>query len=242
MKREAASRAQQLWLANVAARRAEWLDKLEADAAAWIPEDRIDELINEDTFAMKYPWQYEEFFANAASKRLASETRKRMHVHQLTAAAAAGPGPDAFEDGYPSDWEEETAVQAVAAAEAAEEGELDDMTAASFAHDIPASSGGTPSGLGLQLEELYYGKPAEQLRSEAHAAMAGFMEGTASAGASAAGTGVGLEDSLDAVLALMQEDGEGTSAESSTPVDEDWTSEALGGDDPAWGGAFGKGK
>ena len=103
MKQEAASRSQDLWLANVAARRSEWLDALEAEAADWISEDRIEELICEDTFAMKYPWQYEEYFANAAAKRLAAETRKRMHVHQLTAAAAAGPEVGGFVDGYPSD-------------------------------------------------------------------------------------------------------------------------------------------
>jgi len=234
---QASARTQQLWEVQVSSRRAAWLDALEEDSAAWIPEDRIDELICEATFAEKYPWQYKEFFENAAAKRLDSETRRRMHVHQLTSPAVAD--AQGFVDAFPEDWQQEFDAEGAADRAAGA------MARDSLSSDLPVSAGGAlDEEAGLRLEELYFGKSAQALKAEADAAMNEFLAPTAAAAGSVAASDAAA-DELDDVLAMLQagQEAGGPSsvaggAGSGASVDTDWTTDVVDDDDDVWADAF----
>ena len=234
---QASARTQQLWEAQVSSRRAAWLDALEEDSAEWIPEDRIDELICEATFAEKYPWQYKSFFENAAAKRLDSETRRRMHVHQLTSPAVAD--AQGFVDAFPEDWQQEFDAEGAADRAAGA------MAREALSSDLPVSAGGVvDADAGLRLEELYFGKSAAELKAEADAAMNEFLAPTAAAAGAVAASDAAA-DELDDVLAMLQA-GQETSASgvaaggagASSSVDTDWTTEVADEDDDVWADAF----
>eukprot|EP01138_Halocafeteria_seosinensis_P006279 gb/GECG01006420.1/.p1 GENE.gb/GECG01006420.1/~~gb/GECG01006420.1/.p1 ORF type:complete len:322 (+),score=52.13 gb/GECG01006420.1/:1-966(+) len=137
-KKEAARRNQALWLAQVNERRQEWLDELEEDSKNWVTEDKIDTMITEELFQTKYPWQYEAYFENKAKKLLADE--------QAYAKRGKGPtvegGYPTEDDEYPTDW--------------ASDHEPD------FKNDV-FSPLDRAARQGIQMEELFYGKPQEEV-------------------------------------------------------------------------------
>ena len=62
-----------------------WLKLLEEDSKHWIPEDKIDDMITEDTFSMRYPWQYEDYFAVTQRRKLREELYRRGDFTALEA-------------------------------------------------------------------------------------------------------------------------------------------------------------
>lgn len=70
-----------------------WLDKLEEDSANWIPEDRIDEVITEDLFAMRHPPHLEEWYDRLERRRLQfAERYVNTHTRPRTSASGS-PSP-----------------------------------------------------------------------------------------------------------------------------------------------------
>lgn len=136
-KKEAARRNQALWLAQVNERRQAWLDELETDSRNWVTEDKIDTIITEELFRTKYPWQYESYFENKAKKLLAEE-----QAYGKKSGGLAVGGYPTDDDEYPTDW--------------AHDNEPDFNTDIFSPFDRAARQG-------IQMEELYYEKPQENV-------------------------------------------------------------------------------
>ncbi|CAE7869676.1 unnamed protein product, partial [Symbiodinium sp. KB8] len=79
-----------------------WLKLLEEDSKHWIPEDKIDDMITEDTFSMRYPWQYEDYFAVTQRRKLREELYRRGDFTALEAE-----GLEEEEEGYRSNWDDD---------------------------------------------------------------------------------------------------------------------------------------
>ena len=77
LRKAAVTRANARATSQLDQRRAAWLAALEADAANWITEERIDEMITEETFAMKVGWQYARWFEAKEAKRSLMEAARR---------------------------------------------------------------------------------------------------------------------------------------------------------------------
>jgi hypothetical protein len=161
-----------------------------------------------------------------------------MHVHQLTSPAVAD--TQGFMDAFPEDWQQEHD------AEGAAERTAGAMSRAAMSSDLPVSAGGAvDDDAGLRLEELYFGKAAATLKSEADAAMSEFLAPTA-ASAGSVSAGAAAANELDDLLGLLQagEDGRaagsavGGGAAAAGGIDTDWTTDVVDDDDDVWADAF----
>ena len=114
LRKAAQMRENERAIATVDERRAAWLDALEADAANWITEERIDELITPQSFSMKYAWQYARWFEAKEAKRSLLEAARRAKKPGVPLREI-----ELSDQEYATDWESELEEPAVAAAAAA---------------------------------------------------------------------------------------------------------------------------
>lgn len=122
--------------ARLQALRREWLAQLVAESQSWIPEDKIDERITPDLFAMRYPPHLEEWY----EKRELRAMQKQEALEGGGSAIARY--SEQVDEEFESDWESDVE-------------EIDP--------DLPSKY---RSSLGLQVEELLHGKPMDEIAKD----------------------------------------------------------------------------
>lgn len=126
MRREQGARSELRRLAAQRASLGSWLAALEADAKDWVLPHEIDARITPESFALKFAWQWEPWFAAKESKRALREEARRTKKAGTPLREVVLPDAAAA---YATDWESEderagegavgTAAGRAAAAEAA---------------------------------------------------------------------------------------------------------------------------
>ena len=71
LRKELSRAARAAFEEQVAKKRVQWLNEVEEEATSWIPEDKIDDVITDDLWATKHPWQYEAWYAHKERKERA---------------------------------------------------------------------------------------------------------------------------------------------------------------------------
>lgn len=104
--------------------RRRWLKALVKDSQRWVPQERIDEMINPATFSMKYGWHLTGWFEAKERKRaMREEARRRKKPGQPLQEVQVGAEDPAA--AYATDWESDDETFSPAAAAADGDASLD---------------------------------------------------------------------------------------------------------------------